>query len=46
MRAWADFRAEAPRDDERWDPAEDTRFGQYAKRLWAGLLAREAVSDQ
>jgi exodeoxyribonuclease V gamma subunit len=36
----------APRADERWDPAEPTRFGQYALRLWRGLLAREEVSDQ
>jgi exodeoxyribonuclease V gamma subunit len=31
----------APRDDERWDPVERTRFGQYALRLWRGLLAVE-----
>jgi exodeoxyribonuclease V gamma subunit len=38
--------AEAPRDDERWHEAESTRFGQYARRLWGGLLAREELSDQ
>ncbi len=27
-----------PRADEQWDPGETTRFGQYAKRLWGGLL--------
>jgi exodeoxyribonuclease V gamma subunit len=35
-----------PREDERWDPVERTRFGQYALRLWRGLLAHEAVTDQ
>ena len=36
----------APRADERWDPVERTRFGQYALRLWRGLLGHEAVSDE
>jgi exodeoxyribonuclease V gamma subunit len=37
--------AAAPRDDERWDEAETTRFGQYARRLWDGVLGLEKVSD-
>jgi exodeoxyribonuclease V gamma subunit len=46
VRGYAELREEPPRDDEHWDPAEPTRFGQYALRLWSGLLAREAVTDQ
>jgi exodeoxyribonuclease V gamma subunit len=34
-----------PRDDERWDPVERTRFGQFALRLWRGLLAVEVVGE-
>ena len=37
------------RDDENgdgWDAAEESRFGRYARRLWAGLLAHEQVTDQ
>jgi exodeoxyribonuclease V gamma subunit len=30
-----------PRGDERWDPLEESRFGQYARRLWQDLLAHE-----
>jgi exodeoxyribonuclease V gamma subunit len=33
----------APHADERWDPTEPTRFGQYALRLWRGLLAHEEL---
>jgi exodeoxyribonuclease V gamma subunit len=33
--------AEPPRADERWDPLEESRFGQYARRLWDDLLAHE-----
>jgi exodeoxyribonuclease V gamma subunit len=43
---FTELREAIARDDERWDPVEPTRFGQYALRLWAGLLAREAVTDQ
>ena len=35
-----------PGPDELWDPGEPSRFGQYALRLWGGLLAHEAVTDQ
>jgi exodeoxyribonuclease V gamma subunit len=34
-----------PRADEQWDPAEQTRFGQFARRLWRGLLAHETVGE-
>jgi exodeoxyribonuclease V gamma subunit len=40
---------EPPRDDENgdgWDSAEESRFGRYARRLWAYLLAHEQVTDQ
>ncbi|MCP9491019.1 MAG: exodeoxyribonuclease V subunit gamma [Solirubrobacteraceae bacterium MAG38_C4-C5] len=46
--AFADLLDQAPRDDERgegWEEAEPTRFGRYARRLWAGLLACEELSD-
>jgi exodeoxyribonuclease V gamma subunit len=33
--------AAPPREDERWDPLEESRFGQYALRLWRDLLAHE-----
>ncbi len=38
--------APAPREDEEWYPDETSRFGVYARRLWDGLLAREAVDDR
>lgn len=40
---------EVPRPDEQgegWDAGEETRFGRYARRLWAGLLSYETVTDQ
>jgi exodeoxyribonuclease V gamma subunit len=40
---------EQPRPDEvggEWDETETTRFGRYARRLWHGLLGREAVVDR
>jgi len=36
----------APRPDEAgWVPAEPTRFGLYARRLWDGLLGCEQVVE-
>jgi exodeoxyribonuclease V gamma subunit len=46
---FADLVAADPRDDERgpgWEPAEGTRFGRYALRLWADLLDVEQVVDR
>ena len=43
---FASLLAAPPAADELWEPGEQTRFGQYAKRLWSGLLAHEAVTDQ
>ena len=40
---------EDPRDDERgpgWEPAERTRFGRYAARLWTDLLDAEQVEER
>ncbi len=40
---------DAPRSDESgdgWDPAQPSRFGRWAVRLWAGLLAAEQVTDR
>jgi exodeoxyribonuclease V gamma subunit len=45
-RSFAALLEEAPREDERWDPVERSRFGQYALRLWHGLLFHEAVTDE
>jgi exodeoxyribonuclease V gamma subunit len=36
----------APWPDERWVPGEPTRFGQYALRLWGGLLQHEELDDR
>ena len=37
----------APRADEvPWAPAEPTRFGVYAHRLWDPLLAHEEIVDR
>jgi exodeoxyribonuclease V gamma subunit len=41
VRSFAELLAQRPRDDERWDPGEESRFGQLAKRLWSGLVAHE-----
>ncbi len=45
-RSYAALLEEDPRSDERWDPVERSRFGQYALRLWHGLLFHEAVTDE
>jgi exodeoxyribonuclease V gamma subunit len=40
---------EDARDDERgpgWEPAERTRFGRYAARLWTDLLDAEQMEEQ
>jgi exodeoxyribonuclease V gamma subunit len=40
---------QVPRDDERgpgWEPAEATRFGRYAARLWGDLLDVEQVEER
>jgi exodeoxyribonuclease V gamma subunit len=40
---------DAPRGDESgdgWDPAQPSRFGRWAVRLWARLLAAEQVTDR
>lgn len=37
-----------PRSDEHgegWDETESSRFGRYARRLWAGLLQHERLED-
>jgi exodeoxyribonuclease V gamma subunit len=46
VQSFTELREALPREDERWDPVELTRFGQYALRLWAGLLAHETVTEQ
>ncbi len=46
---FADLLAAAPRDDERgdgWDETDPSRFGRWARRLWAGLLEVEEVRDR
>ncbi len=42
----AELMATGPRADEHWDSDEPTRFGRYARRLWAGLLGREVIGDR
>ena len=40
-------RAGSPRPDEAaWDPTETSRFALLARRLWAGLLHHEVVTDR
>jgi exodeoxyribonuclease V gamma subunit len=36
-----DLLADPPREDELWYPLEESRFGQYARRLWEPVLAHE-----
>jgi hypothetical protein len=48
-RTFAELLAEPPRPDEAgegWEETETTRFGRYARRLWAGPLAHEEVADR
>ena len=47
--AFADLLEKSPRADEAgagWDDEEPTRFGRLARRLWDGVLAHEAVTDE
>ncbi len=49
VRPFDELLAESPRPDEAgddWDDAETTRFGRHARRMWAGLLAREVMVDR
>jgi exodeoxyribonuclease V gamma subunit len=41
--SFEDLVSVAPRPGEDWDPAETTRFGRLARRLWSGLLAAEEL---
>ena len=43
---FADLLAPHPREDERWDVGETSRFGQYAHRLWDGLLQVEELEHR
>jgi exodeoxyribonuclease V gamma subunit len=36
----------AGEDGDGWPPAESSRFGRYARRLWSGLLEREELSSR
>ncbi|MDA0178829.1 exodeoxyribonuclease V subunit gamma [Solirubrobacter phytolaccae] len=44
--AFDDLLAIPAHEDERWEPSETSRFGQYARRLWSGLIRVEDVNDQ
>jgi len=44
--ALSELLSTTPRADEDWYPDEPSRFGVYARRLWAGLLAREEIGDR
>jgi exodeoxyribonuclease V gamma subunit len=46
--SFAQLLDEQPQPDESgsgWDESEPTRFGRYARRLWADLLGRERISE-
>lgn len=45
-RSFDDLLAIPAQEDERWHPSESSRFGQYARRLWGGLIGVEDVNDQ
>ena len=45
--AFDELLAEEPRADEVWEAFSDpTRFGRYARRLWAPLLAHEVIEHR
>jgi exodeoxyribonuclease V gamma subunit len=46
VRTLAEVLAEPPREDEPWALGEPSRFGAYARRLWAGPLKVEQVIDR
>jgi len=46
-RTITDLLAASPRiDEQQWNPAETTRFGIYARRIWDDLLAHETLDDR
>jgi exodeoxyribonuclease V gamma subunit len=44
--SYAELLEAPPAADERWSIEETSRFGQYARRLWSGLMSVENVSDE
>jgi len=49
VRSFAEVLEAPPRPDEAgegWDATEITRFGRYARRLWAGLLSIEKLEHR
>ena len=49
VRTFAELLEQPPHADEQgdgWDPAERTRFGRYARRMWDGLLSCERLTDR
>jgi exodeoxyribonuclease V gamma subunit len=49
VRTFDDLLTAGPRTDEEgdgWDPSDPTRFGRYARRLWAGLLSVETMEHR
>ena len=48
VKTFTELLGEPPRPNEAgdgWDPTETTRFGRFARRLWAPVLAHEELSD-
>jgi exodeoxyribonuclease V gamma subunit len=49
VRTFAELLEQSPRPDEHrdgWDPAERSRFGRYARRMWSGPLSCERLADR
>jgi exodeoxyribonuclease V gamma subunit len=49
VKSFAEMLERSPRPDEAgegWDAGETTRFGRYARRLWAGLLSVETTEHR